>query len=572
MPLKELSVKDWNNEIDQGFEYRRRFGIEDLWAEVEALFYNVHHSQHAEAPNLIFSTGEAMMSNLTVPDPYILIDGQRQDSLEAARVLEFVDNLLIEDMNMKPQVEDAVLHAYLWGIGFLKIGYDSEWGWDARQDIGENQDFGMTLTQFDQKGRRIEFASSVRSGMPWVKAVMPHDLVVPWGTKTLDDAPWVAHRVVRHVDDIKSDVKYSNKRNLKPIMSMEDFTHSYLSPAKTFKIGQFHTRTGQDAAMKMNEFVELFEIHDKRSGKILVIATGHDKFLRKDDNLLQIEGLPFTEVRFTPRTRALWTTSDAVYLRAAQAELTDISIQATKHRRLSVLKFLYQEGTIDETELDKLLSSEVGLAVKVKVGIDPNTSIKMLQPPVNIALRTEGEQVRRDARELVGFSRNQLGEFEASGRRTAREAVIVQTASGVRLNRRQTSVRDLYINSFKKINEFLFKFWRTPQIAQVLDDEGVKKWVRFTGDDIRGVYKYDVDFVDKAQLAQRRQEALGLLGVLGQNPRANIEALENKVKAAFNSADIDAILPGGQQDANLSLPVPEVQQGGGGSPPIQGGG
>src|SRR5207244_4781919 len=120
-------------------------------------------------------------------------------------VQETVDNLLIDDLEVGDEVERTLLSAYMFGKGFLKIGYDSEYGWDQDFDIGgSKQPLGMTLTQFSKQGRRIEFGRAA-PGMPWVQAAMPHDIIVPWGTFSLDYAQWVAHRDLRHIDEVKAD-------------------------------------------------------------------------------------------------------------------------------------------------------------------------------------------------------------------------------------------------------------------------------------------------------------------------------------------------------------------------------
>ena len=592
MAKKALNVQDWHLEIDRGLDYRRQFGLEDLWSEVEALFYQVHRSQDQEAPNLIFSVGDSLLSSLNVPDPHITVGPKRMESIESAPVLESVDNALIEDMDMKDEVTRAEHHAFLWGSGFLKIGYDSEWGFDPKLDLGDEDtgSLGMTLSQFARSGDRIEFNSTVRPGMPWVQAVLPHDMIFPWGVIDIKNAPWAIHRVVRHLDDIKADPKYSNKRNLKASLTMEDFVHSYVQPHGHHGGGRHahgghgghaghgggrhgghgHHSMGVRSPSRATEFVELFEIHDRRTEKIMVIATGHDKFLRNDDDLLQLEGLPFTHISFVPRTRSIWTTPDSVYLRHAQAELTDISIQRTKQRRISVVRFLFEEGVISEDEMNKFMSSEVGIGVKVRSGTNPSQAVAMVQPPPNFGLAADAEEIRRDAREVVGFSRNQQGEFEG-GRKTATEASIVQQASSTRLSKRQLAVRKIYKDTIKKVNEIIFRFWRAPQVTRVLGPDGVAKWVNFTGDGIRGVYKYDVDFIDKSQVAVRQQQALNLFALLRADPLTDVEGLRSLIVNAYNDPQITRALSGGQQSAELQLPVPGVQSGQPGSPPVEGG-
>jgi hypothetical protein len=566
--MKDLSVEDWIDELEEGLKFRREFGLEEHWAEVEALFYHVHPSNAQEGPNLIASTGDALISQLAVPAPRIGIQAKRVELLEAARILESLDNTLITELGLPEEIEDIILHAYLWGTGILKLGYDSEWGWDPGLDIGSSKKpMGASLSQFSKKGTRIEYNSRVRPGMPWASAVLPHDIVVPYGTRKLSSAPWIAHRVIRHIDHLKSDPKYENKGRLEPTLSMEDFTKSYSQVSQKHHIHQYQTR--MDRAFGGAEFCELWEIHDRRTERIQVVATGHDRFLRNQDDILQQDGLPFVSLSFVPRARSFWTTSDAVYLRAAQAEIVDISLQAQKQRRASVMKFLYGEDAIDSEELEKLLSGDVGVAAKVKGGRALSEAIMPMTPSnLNNQLQMDSEYVRRNSRELVGFSRNQLGEFEASGRRTAREAMIVENGSMRRMGRRELMLSRTYIDAFRKINPMIFDFWTTPRWTQILGQGGTMEWVQFNGPELKGSYNYEITFMsdDIRTPGQRRAQAAQLLQMLAQDPTVDQYQLRRYFLQAMNDPEMRQLIsqPGngqGDQNANLQLPVSDMSQG-----------
>ena len=563
MPPKALTATEWLDEIREGLRFRRLFGLEDSWPTLEALFYNVHDSNAHEGPNVVFSTGDALLSTLTVPNPYLMVKARRPDHVEGARVVESVNNLLVEEMKLKQEAEDAVLGAYLYGVGFWKIGFDSEWGFDPQFDVGgSSMPTGMTPTQFDRQGRRIEYDSTIHPGMPWVKYVSAHDIVVPWGTKRLEEARWVAHRVVRHIDDLKADPKYTNRRELRPVMSMEDFVRSYQRPRDGHRLWEIGPSTGTQ------EYVELWEIHDTKTGKILVVATGHTKFFRNEESQLNFNGPPFVSLRFVNSTRALWTTPDAFYLQQAQAELADISLQSAKQRRLSALKFIADEDAFDNDELEKATSSQVGAVIKKKAGIAMNEALLTLQPGTNQMLWQEGEITRRNARELVGFSRNQMGEFEQTGRRTASEAMIVNQSSELRMTRRQDKMRTLYGEAFGKINAILFHHWNTPRLTEVLDETGQAQWVRFNGPGLKGEYRYEVAMVPAQEetLQTRRMMALQTYMMMSQDPTVDQVELRRFLVRAFNDPEFSAIFSpqvlGGQQDAALSLQMQTMQQGG----------
>jgi hypothetical protein len=544
MAFRELTVDEWTDEINYGLKYRQKYGNEKAWADLEAIFYNVHNSQMNSGPNIIFSTADALLSELLTPKPYLTSKARHPEFINGARLQESVDNTLIDDMGMRAEVEGMTLNAYIFGVGVLKIGFDSEYGWDPKHDLqGKKNPAGATLTQFDPAtGRLIEFAD-VQPGMPWVKSVDPRDFVVPWGTKTIDDCPWVAHRIVRHIDDVKSDAKYRGKTDLQPNMSMADFVRSYQTVMKPYRIGSQLSRSTDEGPV---EYVEMWEIHDKRTKKIYVIATGHDKFLRNAENLLQIEGLPFVSCSFTPKARTFWTTSDAHYLKVSQAELSDISVQQTRLRRAMSLKFLFQDGAFDQVELAKFQSNEVGIGVKVNRGVDLKDAIAFVTAPANYELANQANQVLANVKQTIGMNANTLGEYQ-SGRKSATEVNAVQEGAGQRMTRRQTIIRDVYVGTFKKINPMLYSFWRKPRIQQVVGQDGAPIWVQFSGLHLRGEYSYECGFssTQDETLEGRRQQALQVFQMLSQDPRVDPVKLAQYLANAYNDPEFSFIFKNG---------------------------
>ena len=83
---KDLKVEEWVDELNRGLEYRREYGLEDTWSTNEAMFYNLPGSDTEFGPNIVASTGDALMSNLTVPYPYISLRGRRPGLMDSARL------------------------------------------------------------------------------------------------------------------------------------------------------------------------------------------------------------------------------------------------------------------------------------------------------------------------------------------------------------------------------------------------------------------------------------------------------------------------------------------------------
>jgi hypothetical protein len=176
-----------------------------------------------------------------------------------------------------------------------------------------------------------------------------------------------------------------------------------------------------------------------------------------------------------------------------------------------------------DDEAAKLTSGDVGAVAKVKGGRDLREVFQQFPQSSNFLLQEEAEFTRRDARDAVGMSRNQLGEFDKGTRRTASEANIVQQGSQNRTSRRLDAMIELYTVSIRKVMAVVKQFWTQEQTAKVKDN-----WVFFTGDMLAGEFNFDVHLSTKRHesMNDRRMEALGLLANLSQLPGANIPELQ----------------------------------------------
>jgi len=551
----------WNERITEALNFRRTHGLEGVWFMLEAMYSNLKNSGAEFGPNIIMEMADAIVSRLGVGNPSIGVSPSVRDprSLETYPIVQAIDNWLVSELNMSEIMQDVILHAFLWPRGILKIGYDSEWGFDEAFDLGSSDDpIGMTLTQFNKRGKRLEHGPA-RPGMPWVAPVLPHDFVVPWGTTYLFWAPWAAHRVIRHIDLLRADVKYTNTRELQPTLSMKDVMDSYRGVLKRTKTQQSTFKISSRDSTKAVEFVELWEIHNAITGEVIVVSD--TKIHRKDEDKLQVDGLPFKSLALVRNPRSFWGTPQAEYLRFHQAEQSDIAIQAAKQRRINILKYLVQKNVMKDTELTKALSANVGIAIEVEEGHNLDSVMKPIPQGTNTSLYQDAMFVSRNARSAVGMSQNQLGEFDSSSRRTATEAMSVQNSSDRRMGFRQAAVSKMWQDTIRFVNQVIFTFWKTPRIVQV----DRNKWPKFTGEEIRAEYSYEVNFGLKSiQDPETRQaEAMQQYILLRDDPTVNQAELRRYLSRIFNDVEFGRLFmsEGDAQNAALSLPMPQVSSG-----------
>lgn len=540
---QQKSVQDWLLEIDNALAYRKQFAKEQSWWKCEKNYLNDPTGDTAIGPNLVYEMADSLISTLTVPDPEFVVAATNRAGLQKAPIIESLDNAFIRKLRLKKYIDVSLLRGFLYGNIILKIGYDSEFGWNPYYDIGpDNNLLGMTLTQFDKKGTRIE-SPDTQPGWPWVRPVLSHDFVVPWGTVFLEDAPWAAHRFVRHVDYFKRDPKYKNTTSLRPQISMESHMMSYMSVGSGRQRAQQRKHLmGIAEANKKPEYVVCWEIVDRVNGERIVVSRDHPDFLRKTRDAVQMAcGMPYVTGTLSNHPRSFWCVSPAYYLGQLQATQFDISKQAEKQRRISILKFLYRKNAIKKDALNKFLSGDVGAAEAVDGAWPLNEVIAPLNTGTSFDHTIHAESNRRDARSVSGMSRNQMGEFDKSTRRTAAETKSVAQGSSRRTGKRSQVVTGLYTGIIEKVNQLIFEFWSVPR--EVLHGKGNFEVV--TGKMLKGDYDYDVSLSTKRNIsrAERKVEALMMIAQLAPFLEgANISAVFQYLIDASGDPAFEAIL------------------------------
>jgi hypothetical protein len=354
----------------------------------------------------------------------------------------------------------------------------------------------------------------------------------------LNDAPWCAHRIIRHIDDVKADPKYSKS-------AREDLraTLSYKPAADDSREDIYTSKDG-------NIYTALWEIYDAKKGRIYTIAEGNDVVLRDDRDELSHLGFPFHVVVFNPDNDHFWGISDAHNIEALQLELNEIKEQDRQQRRASLLRFLYKKGSIDKEEMDKFMSEEncIGIATNG----DPRECIVAFQAHPDMQLEVKARGVREDIREVIGFNRNFMGEYDDSSRRTATEAQIVAQAAGIRIDERRDVNADTLTELTKGINATIMNNWSEEHVTQIVGPDGARYWVQYKGEDLKGDYLYriDPDSALPVTAQTRKKEAQELFAQLKGDPTVNQTELKRFLVSQYEGADVEAIM-----QPNMVMPM-----------------
>jgi hypothetical protein len=484
---REFTVQEWQERIRNGQRFQERFAESMKWRQYKD--YYRHKFQPGILPvNLMFSVLRSMVPQIYFRNPRVTITA-RKPGLEAelnARIVQTIDNWILGEIMTKTEMKKMIADAFFCGTSTGFIGYDSVYGMDSKLFDPTGQ---YSLSQFNKKGFRIEYNSTTNPGMPWFLRARPEDVVYPWGCDSVTNAEWVAFRVFRPLDDLKLDKKYENTGDLQGslIQGRSTAEGGYMMDSLT--------GSGYQEGSNDRQWVELWQVHDSRTGKILAMTKDYGEFLRNSEDELQIDGLPAETLTFNPDPDYIYGVPDARIIEPQLLELNEIRTQAMKHRRIDLVKFMYKKGAIAKSELEKFTSEKVMSGVEVNIDSNINESIMSFNSNVSGILQDMvlcSNEARGDIRETVGFSRNAGGEYQGKTHISAAETQRVFQSLNIRLDERRDMIADVLTNVIRKVNQIIFKNWTQDRIAQIVGPDGAKWWLKFNGQQLADEYDHKV--------------------------------------------------------------------------------
>jgi hypothetical protein len=545
-------IEDWQDLIAQGVRYKENFGKAKRWSTYRGYgrgeFPGYISSAGGILPyNVVHSSMRGMVPNVYFRNPYINVTPTNKPGIDIqARVVESVDNWLLQEMGVKSTFKTMVQDCYYTNRGICKIGYDGLWSEKITpEDAQLAEDLGIPLSHMSKdKKERVEYNVNVKPGMPWAARIIADVFIVPFGVRTLDDCPWVDHVVLRSLADVKADRKYKNTAELEGT-HMETLN-------KDASRSNFYKELSSNV-----DLVEIHEIHDFKRKEIKCFVPGYDKWIRPPtEDVLQIEGLPFVDFTFNEDGEYYWGPSDVQIIEPQQLEINEARTQAMLHRRIALVKFLVEQNGMDKEEVDKMLSDQVGPAVFTKG--DPNKVVALLQPHIPADLTQWSQLIESDVRTLLGQGRQQQGEAPA-GRRTAEEMRNVQMASDTRMDERRDIVADALVTMMRKVNQIVFERWTSEKVVQVVGYDAARYWVSYKGAENRAEYnlRVDVESMTPKTKMMKKREIVELIQALAKNPRANIDYLMQMLLREYEWVDAMKVFPQAQE--TMGQPMQQEQ-------------
>ena len=486
--------------LDDAKAYRRHKYEDETWGDYESYWHAVALSEdQVTTVPILVGVAQRLLAGL-INDVRVTVTATNPKFVAKAAVKEVVLNQLIRDSHLIDQIRDASQDAVTCGTGFIRDGYGSLFGTSIDSPV-----YGREM-QEDDDDNRIEFNDLVKPDMPWGLRGHPINLALPPGTVDLDNAYGFFYEYVRPLEDVKRDEKLMKKHRTR-ITANTAYDYKGIDIARE---NPQHTRAELD-------LVRLVDFYDLRNSHRVTYSPGYRYALQDetDEILLRCNRLPLHAVIFNKNSRNFWGTSDFhLCLRLAE-DINDAVTMQSILGRLQVAKLIVDRELLegdDEKNAEKIiakLTSDIPLSVilaDVPVGKSIRDFVHQFAPSQVYDMMPRIQFAKRLIEEYFGIGENQKGQMQP-GRHTKYEAQIAEQHHDRGMQPRRRVLRNVLLAVIENWSQMIYDFWTEPQTVEVRDAAGRLVNVEYTGADLKGKYRYDINI--ETMRAKSKDEKIG---------------------------------------------------------------
>lgn len=558
---ERLTASDWMKRIKRGLRYRDEVKKEQQWDRLQKEYkgkYEIKLNGVSAAPiNLVFGYVDTTKSRIYFRDPHISVNPRGAESIGASRILELDVNYSFRQLKVKQSVDRLLNDALIIGHGWFKFGYLSE--------IGEMVSDPGTEPNYYIKDEQI-FISYV----PWSDIVFDNSM----SKDPPNDCRWIAHRIVKPIDEIKRDKNYTNTRGLDSNVALRD-TKDQEDKAKSEMI--------RDNDVELFEFWEVTDIDTK---KIYAICDQSNKYLREVPYNYEMKGLNYSSLKFNIVNDEPYPISDVYIIEPQMLERIKLRASQLNHIKRWSRQLSIEEGSMTPIEIEKFTKGVDGGVVQRKKGYAPPVPIEYAAMQAEIFALDSLIQSDMDA--VIGQSDLDRGAPPKTNAKTTKFQLQEQNqGTSTRQNRKQDRLEDFFEEVAEKYIALVKQFQDIPKYVRItgMNESDIKKQfgsmkgvtadstgIRFTREAIRG--EYDIDCKAGSTLPLNRENKIRLyetvlekgpnMGIVPGSPIANVVR-----KSLLRELDITELEVACEQQEQMEKQMammpkpPQAPQGGG---------
>lgn len=523
---KRDQLAKYRHRLDFSRKWRRDEGYEATWHRLIDLYKGKHFLDNASeedliAINMAFSTVNVILPSISVNHPKIALKATKPEFEDTGIITEAAVNYWWRHHDWRRPFRRAVKDFLVVGHGWVKTSYrfveeeqpltDEEFAseLEARQAeldtyAAENPDLAGDLpTDEDVAANIVSTKLVVTEDSAVVERVSPFDVFIDPEATSMDELGWIAQRIVRPLEEVRSDARYSPSARTKAKADM-----SALSDYDDDR----RRRIGDDV-----ERVTVWEFYDLRKRTVCVFSEVGEGYLIEPQVVPYAFGHPFVFLPNYEVPDQFYPIGDLEMIEGPQQELNKTRSQMVNHRKKYARKYLYRETAFDSSGREQLASDEDNVAVPV-ITDDPLGDVVAPVPiiPLSADLYNHSETIEQDINTITGINEYARGATPEI-RRTATEAAIMQDAQNARAADKLAMVEGAITGIARHVVMLAQQYLTGEQVARIVGREGAAFWFTFTNDDIAGEFDFEVEggSTQPENETFRRQQAVSLMDALG---------------------------------------------------------
>lgn len=526
MPIKAENprLNIWRDRIERSKKIRKKY-FREVKTYIQFFVGNQWGDRKvtlSEKPvvNLIFSYVKTRIPFLYFQNPkwFCRPKGRKEEmsqlKIHAQLAETFLNYYAKENLgiSLKKQMRLAILDAF-FAFGVMKVGYIADF--EANPNYGKFNTLGQ-----DEKGDPIYEVDKVTGELMKddVKEIITNEafyakrrsprvmLFDPECENYFEDGRYIAEEIVKSVEDAKNSKLYENTKNLEPSFSV--------------KPGYSLEEKDKEDMPEIKEDLEritLYEIYDLEHDKLLVLADGHDEFLRDENMPDGIEDSPYEFLRFNEVPDELYPMSDIKNLKPVQEEHNLGRAMIMTHAKRFGRKYGYTNNTFspgeEEREMEKLKDPEDGTFFKYSEEMP-----KVLEDAkLDASVYQNFQQTKEDFYKVGGSTEHERGTIER--RKTAFEAGQISKEAGIRKEDAKSLTEDFAAGTGTKLLQSMKANLTIEQAVEIAGQAGMQ-WQNISRENIVGQFTVGVEIGSAAPAIPEfeRQDFMGILETITRMP------------------------------------------------------
>lgn len=437
-------------------------------------------------------------------------------------------NYELKELAFEDESRKSVFDAFFCGIGVMKFGFAPALRRQKTPSAAEKA-FMMFQAMFEAGAPEAPAERSqddfdpnqrITDDLPFAVRISPRGFLIDKQATCLEDARWVAHRLLVPVEDVQKSGKYTKAvtRGIEATHRLEDDRAYNEYDGTAVKSADGLTGSGGDPGM-----VVIYEVWDREHDELLVLDSYNmgrqatNKFLRKETSPYPgIDGFPFELLVFNPDPEVPYGLPDAMIWHNPAQALNLIDSMAFSHIKRFNRKYVAREGAFASEEVTKLQVGADGTIIFCRSAESTDSCITPLQDaPISGDIYNLREIVRNNMTFLSGVTEQRKGTADKA--RTATEASIIEQQARIRDNDRSLVVSKFVTKGVRKLLQLSRQFLDPNNTDFLKSDSARALWQLSAPEIIKSEVDVEVNVGSSAFVSKEIQvkQYLDFLNVVG---------------------------------------------------------